>query len=127
MKAAYRTGGPPGCGGPGSCPTVYQTSRRTYLVQGWVVGPATAATMGVGSGEGVVEVWPELLGNAAGSSNVSPTSRGTLLVKGTVISAADAGVTVPDGEMLVEVPVSRMAGMPEAMRVRDGAPEHALA
>ena len=83
--------------------------------------------MGLDSGEAVVEVWPELLGKAAGSSNVRPTSRGTLLVKGTVVSAAEAGVTVPEGEMLVEVPVSQMAGMPEAMRVRDGAPEYALA
>jgi hypothetical protein len=46
------------CGG-GSCPTVYRTSRNTYVVQGYTV---TAASAGVDlpDGEQLVEIPVEL-------------------------------------------------------------------
>ena len=50
------------CGG-GSCPTVYRTDRDTFVVQGYVVSPATAG-VDVPAGEQLVEIPMELLAEA---------------------------------------------------------------
>jgi hypothetical protein len=51
------------CGG-GSCPTVYRTSRNTYVVQGYTI---TAETTGLDlpAGEQLVEIPAELFNAAA--------------------------------------------------------------
>ena len=39
------------------------------------------------------------------------TNRGTLIIQGYAVSASDAGVDLPAGELLVEIPMDLM-GMP---------------
>ena len=51
------------CGG-GSCPTVYRTSRNTYVVQGYTV-KADSAGVDLPAGEQLVEIPIELLEAAA--------------------------------------------------------------
>jgi hypothetical protein len=48
--------------GSGSCPTLYETDRGTYVVQGYVVGPD--AGVEVPAGESLVEIPAELLAEA---------------------------------------------------------------
>lgn len=51
----------------GQSPTLYETDRSTYLVQGWRVGDSEAlATMSVPEHETVVEIPRELLRFASG-------------------------------------------------------------
>jgi hypothetical protein len=46
----------------GTCPTVYETDRGTYVVQGYVVTDEKAlAELGLPAGESAVEVPAELL------------------------------------------------------------------
>lgn len=42
------------------------------------------------------------------------TNRGTLVVQGYAVTPAAAGVAVPDGELLVEIPVDLLAAAVEA-------------
>jgi hypothetical protein len=49
--------------GSGSCPTLYETNRGTYVVQGYVVGPD--AGVEVPAGESLVEIPAELLAEVA--------------------------------------------------------------
>nr|WP_296071923.1 hypothetical protein [uncultured Actinoplanes sp.] len=51
------------CGG-GSCPTVYRTSRDTYVVQGYTISAETAG-VDVPAGEQLVEIPAELFNAAA--------------------------------------------------------------
>lgn len=49
------------------CPTVYETERRTYLVQGYTLPDAEAhRALGIPAGESVVEIPRELLLNLLG-------------------------------------------------------------
>nr|WP_296074749.1 hypothetical protein [uncultured Actinoplanes sp.] len=48
--------------GSGSCPTLYETNRGTYVVQGFVVG--AQAGIDVPDGESLVEIPAELLAEA---------------------------------------------------------------
>jgi hypothetical protein len=51
------------CGG-GSCPTVYQTNRGTFVVQGYAVDPARAG-VDLPDGERLIEIPADLLQEAA--------------------------------------------------------------
>jgi len=48
--------------GSGSCPTLYETNRGTYVVQGYVVG--SDAGVDLPDGESLVEIPAELLAEA---------------------------------------------------------------
>jgi len=45
------------------------------------------------------------------------TNRGTFVVQGYAVRAEQAGVELPDGELLVEIPVELLAGV---IRILDG-------
>lgn len=123
MKLKYEGGG---CG-PGPCPTVYSTEFRTYVVQGFVVGPKTKAELGVKPGQDAVEVWPELLGRNPANSQVRATSRGTYIVIGNTLDReTKAQIDLPIGEDAVEVPAEILAGVPKGHLVRPGRPAVAL-
>jgi hypothetical protein len=52
----------------GTCPTVYETDRGTYVVQGYVVTDAEAlAALGLPAGESAVEIPRDLLAGLAGT------------------------------------------------------------
>ncbi len=55
------------CGG-GGCPTVYQTDRNTYVVQGYTVTAETAG-LDLPAGEQLVEIPAELLAEALKAAN----------------------------------------------------------
>jgi hypothetical protein len=58
----------PGTCKNGTCPTVYETDRGTYVVQGYVVTDAEALTaLGLPSGEAAVEIPRDLLLNLVGT------------------------------------------------------------
>ncbi len=42
------------------------------------------------------------------------TDRGTLVVQGYTFDPADAGVTLPDGELMVEIPAELFSAVPPA-------------
>jgi hypothetical protein len=48
--------------GSGTCPTLYETDRGTYVVQGYVVGPDVG--LDVPEGESLVEIPAELIAEA---------------------------------------------------------------
>lgn len=43
------------------------------------------------------------------------SDRGTLVVQGYAVSAGDAGVALPDGELLVEIPVDLLRAAAQAV------------
>jgi hypothetical protein len=52
----------------GTCPTVYETDRGTYVVQGYVVADVEALTaLGLPTGETAVEIPRDLLLGLAGT------------------------------------------------------------
>jgi hypothetical protein len=60
----------------------------------------------------------ELISTLCGTSScptIYRTSRGTLVVQGYQVSATQAGVDVPDGELLVEIPADLLAEAVRAM------------
>jgi hypothetical protein len=57
-----------GCAG-GTCPTLYETDRGTYVVQGYVVADEEAlGTLGLPPGESAVEIPAALLNEFVGGS-----------------------------------------------------------
>ena len=97
------------------CPSLYDTDRDTYLVQGWRVDGAAP-----GTGQACVEVPRAVMGHLARSSQlnipangqtapeVSLTGRGTYLVHGRVVTDAEAleAMDIPAHEDVVEVPLT---------------------
>jgi hypothetical protein len=59
-----------GCAG-GTCPTLYETDRGTYVVQGYVVSDEEALRdLGLPPGESAVEIPAALLEKFLGSSRI---------------------------------------------------------
>lgn len=97
------------------CPSLYDTDRGTYLVQGWKVADASLPP-----GQACVEVPQAVMGHLAKSSQlnipangqtapeVSLTGRGTYLVHGRVVTDAEAleAMDIPAHEDVVEVPLT---------------------
>ena len=60
-----------------------------------------------------LELVTTLCGNGT-CPTVYRTNRGTLVVQGYVVPAAQAGIEVPDGELLVEIPAELLDGLAES-------------
>jgi hypothetical protein len=59
--------------------------------------------------QGATEVTLKLIATLCGTGScptVYRTDRGTIVVQGPVISAYDAGIEIPDDEMLIEIPAA---------------------
>ncbi|GHE42063.1 hypothetical protein GCM10017673_50330 [Streptosporangium violaceochromogenes] len=97
------------------CPSLYDTDRDTYLVQGWRVPGITPV-----AGQACVEVPRAVMGHLAKSSQlttpttgqaapmVSLTGHGTYLIHGQAVTDAEAlePLDVPAHEDVVEVPLT---------------------
>jgi len=102
--------------GKDGCPTLYDTDRQTYVVQGWRVSdPAVRARSGLQVGETCVEVPAHLMtfleeprdshiGDYLRPSFV--TEKGTYVIRGPEITDQEtlSQMDVPDHETAVEVP-----------------------
>lgn len=122
--------------GGGGCPTLLETERGTFLVQGWrVTDLADLQGLAIAHGDLVVEIPKSLLrhlpqgfepvriAGSAGSVNrrgedgiaLLETRRGTYLVVGWPVSdPADLkGLDIPEHETVVEVPGSLLRHLPE--------------
>lgn len=90
-----------------TCPNVNLSDHGTYVVQGYIVSPGHLLP----ASEAVVEIplslLPELV-EADPRDGLSLTDRGTILVRGTQITDAEAlaELDLPAGENAVEVPLS---------------------
>lgn len=51
---------------------------------------------------------------ASGCPTIYRSDRGTLVVQGYAVSARQAGIDLPDGELLVEIPVDLLTQMANA-------------
>ncbi|GAA3443274.1 hypothetical protein [Planomonospora venezuelensis] len=121
---------------PGSekdeCPSLYDTDRGTYLVQGWKVSdPAVLAQLDLAFGETCVEVPRPLMSRLANSVQLDApddgqaapvilrTDRDTYIVKGQAVSDAEAlaHMDIPDHETVVEVPRALRTVMKEEYAV----------
>jgi hypothetical protein len=107
-------------------PTLFDTDRNTYLVQGWkVTDPEHRAQLAPGVGEDCVEVPEKLMSYLAASllrvtDDAQPpviirTDHGTYLVKGQQVADAEAlgQLDMPDHETVVEVSSALRAVMEE--------------
>lgn len=121
---------------PGSekdeCPSLYDTDRGTYLVQGWKVDdPAVLAQLDLAPWETCVEVPRALMSRLANSGQLDVpddgpavpvillTERDTYVVKGQVVTDAEAlaHMDIPDHESVVEVPRALRTVMKEEYAV----------
>ncbi|GAA1036364.1 hypothetical protein GCM10009557_46900 [Virgisporangium ochraceum] len=51
----------------------------------------------------------------SGCPTIYESDRGTLVVQGYAVSAAQAGIDLPDGELLVEIPVDLLSQVAKAV------------
>jgi hypothetical protein len=100
----------------GGSPTLYDTDRNTYLVQGWkVTDPEDRARLALTAGQTCVEVPGKLMSYLTASQvtatddaqppMVIRTDKGTYLIKGQQVTDAEAlgQLDMPDHETVVEV------------------------
>lgn len=114
------------------CPSLYDTDRGTYLVQGWKIDdPAVFAQLAPADDETCVEVPRHLMSHLAnsgqlhtpGDGQAAPaillTDRDTYIVKGRTVTDADALATmdIPDHESVVEVSQALRTAMKEEYAV----------
>lgn len=87
-----------------TCPTVYMTSRRTLVVQGYVVDPATGPRPGHAAVEVPLSLLPELVADEL-PELVRLTDRDTIVVAGRAVVDSDvlAQLRLPEGEAAVEI------------------------
>jgi hypothetical protein len=123
---------------PGSekdeCPSLYDTDRGTYLLQGWVVDdPAVIAELDLEAGEACVEVPRALMSRLVNSGQLgSPddgrpapmvltTGRDTYVVKGRIVTDAEAlgHMVIPDHESVIEVSIGLRSLMKEEYAVAE--------
>jgi len=116
----------------GGSPTLFDTDRTTYLVQGWkVTDPEILAQLDLGSEESCVEVPSRLMSHLAKSELtdtegaelpvVIRTDRETYVIKGSTVTDAEAlaQMTVPDHETVVEVSAALRIAMKEEYAIAD--------
>lgn len=107
-------------------PTLYDTDRNTYLVQGWkVTDPSLLARLDLGPGETCVEVTTRLMfylskSRLTNTENaelplIIRTGRDTYVIKGRQVTDAGAlaQLKMPEHETVVEVSTTLRAVMKE--------------
>jgi hypothetical protein len=116
----------------GGSPTLFDTDRNTYLVQGWkVADPEILARLDLGSDETCVEVPSRLMAHLSKSELtdtegaeppvVIRTDRDTYVIKGRRVTDAEvlAQMKIPDHETVVEVSTALRIAMKEEYAVAD--------
>ncbi len=92
----------------------YLDAQLTYLTESAIRGPCIIASMSERMNSPVhAPAPPRVLAATSCNSGTCPTvyenGPGKVIVQGFVVSPASTGIDVPDGEMLVEVPVELLA------------------
>lgn len=107
LRGSGGDGTEPLCPDRVSCPNLFVTDRKSFVIQGYVTAEVSRA-----AGLAVVEIPLAMLPEAAVQprSNLRLTERGTVLVRGVKVTdaAALATIQLPQGEDAVELSMDDM-------------------